>query len=68
VLAEWGLIEAALGGVLRTSQSEKSVLGRGMRVPRSREELMKANAELVVFFRVGVIASFALMAVFVLAR
>ena len=29
---------------------------------------MKANAELVVFFRVGVIASFALMAVFVLAR
>jgi hypothetical protein len=29
---------------------------------------MKANAELVTFFRVGVIASFALLAAFVLAR
>ncbi len=29
---------------------------------------MKAHAELVAFFRVGVIASFALLAVFVLVR
>jgi hypothetical protein len=61
------LVGAALGVFCVQASLNNRFFGRGIRVPRSGEETM-ANAEAVLLFRMGVITSFVLAALFVVAQ